>query len=519
MEHISSPTAGTLDQYIEAIPDRQGWQHLASEAGWGEPLPGMPDPVVADADGRFEITGIGAERACAMLVAGPGIDDAQITVMTRGTEPVKPYVRGGIYGTPVARPPEYPLYGATFEHVGSPARTVRGVVRNRHTGQPVRGVSVRCSFKRGDSVQETDEQGRFEFSGVPRLPRYYVHVRPRVPYFANQVRIEDTPGIEPIEVTVDLARGMVAAGRVTDGETGEPVQGTVEYNALYPNEHVDRLGHDVARPCSSAEVGPDGSYALAVLPGPGVLAFRVSHELGDRQYMSALVDTEDLQKLLGDVKIRGPHDDFLQTAVGGTRRSVMGQRGYQCLELISPDTQSAVLTVDLACQRGRSLTGSVVGPDGKPIQGATVTGLDAPNVFRETTLHTDQFTVRGLNPGRTRSLMFYHAERQVGTGFELAGDRQGPLVVRLQPCGTVVGRATDKDGQPVAGEMVVVNRERFISPDSPWTDKTDAEGRFRIDGLVPSQGYHVRLRDQGFSVNFKLTPGQTKDLGAKQLKR
>ncbi len=517
--YIFPPTAGTLDEYIEAIPDGQQWQHTAGEKGWGGPLPRMPDPIVADADGRFEITGVGAERVCRLLVVGPGIDDAQITVMTRQTEPVKPYVQESLYGTPIDRPPVYPFYGATFEHVGSPARTIRGIVRDKHTGRPVPGVRVICSYKRGDSVQESDEQGRFEFSGVPKLKRYYVHVRPPVPYFANQAGIDDTPGLEPLEVTVGLAQGMVAAGRVTDRETGEPVQGTVEYNPLYPNEHVDRLGHRVEQPCSSAEVGPDGSYALAVLPGPGVLAFQAAHELEDRGYMSALVTPKDLQELSGDTEIeKGDNDDFLRTAAGGRARGVIGQHQYQCLELISPDTQSALLTVDLACQRGRSLTGSVVGPDGRPIRGVTVTGLDAGSVFRETTLQTDQFTVRALNPRRTRALMFYHAEKRLGTALSVTGDRQGPLVVRLQSCGAVVGKVIDKQGQPVAGEMVIVDREGLIGP-STWTDKTDAEGRFRIDGLVPGQGYHARLRGQSHLFNFKLAPGQTKDLGTKQLKR
>jgi hypothetical protein len=479
----------------------------------------MPDPIVTDADGRFEITGIGAERVCRVYVAGPGIDEARLAVMTRETEPVKPFVQDRFHGRPIVRPPVYPYYGATFEHVGSPARAIRVLVRDGETGRPLPGVRIEGLTLSGQLIPETDEQGRVEFPGRAKLPRYEIGIVPhRQPYFADRVRIEDTPGLGPIDVTVDLAQGLLVTGRVTDRGTGEPVEGILEYHSVFPDEHEEKLGRSFGHPCSTAEVGADGSYAIAVLPGAGLLAFQASYKLEERQYMSALVDPADVQELVEveGVEVRGD-DDFLETGTSRRTRILLGQRRYQSLELIKPDPGDG-LTVDLTCRRGRSLAGSVVGPDGEPVPGARVTGLYAKSVHRETVLEGSTFTVRALNPRRTRPLLFYHAEKQLGAVLTLAGDRQEPLVARLQPCGAVVGRVLDRQGQPVAGAFVLVNPERFVSSNPPWTGKTDGEGRFRVDGIVPGQGYHARLPDQTYLFAFQVDPGQTKDLGSAQLR-
>ncbi len=73
----------------------------------------------------------------------------------------------------------------------------------------------------------------------------------------------------------------------------------------------------------------------------------------------------------------------------------------------------------------------------------------------------------------------------------------------------------DEEGEPVVNRMIGVGRPRHSPPD--FTPTTDAEGRFRVDGLVPGLEYEVGLAGPG-SVpgkrkEFTLMPGEERDLG------
>jgi hypothetical protein len=206
----------------------------------------------------------------------------------------------------------------------------------------------------------------------------------------------------------------------------------------------------------------------------------------------------------------------LFVAAGGRAAMGMVQENYNLLSLIEPAEKAQSLKHDLELRPARTVKGTVVGPDGKPLAGTIVYGLSPNHVFLSQTLKTDTFTVIGLNPRRSWPLLFYHKEKNLGFYKEITGEEPEPLKIRLQHCGSATGRIVDKDEQPVPELPLHSYRASYIGPGGAEV-KTDKDGRFHVTGLVPGQTYWVsaanrpelRVRIDAFT----LKPGESKEFG------
>ena len=128
----------------------------------------------------------------------------------------------------------------------------------------------------------------------------------------------------------------------------------------------------------------------------------------------------------------------------------------------------------------------------------------------------------GLAPGDVRQLAFVHRERRLSGSVILRGKVQGPIEVKLGPWGTVTGRLVDAGGQPRAGVELgwPSNQNRRVEegPGSlPEHVKTDADGRFRLEGLAPGLKYELQVLGNGgfYGAVFKdlvIKAGETRDL-------
>ena len=119
-----------------------------------------------------------------------------------------------------------------------------------------------------------------------------------------------------------------------------------------------------------------------------------------------------------------------------------------------------------------------------------------------------------------------HEAKHLTKAVELQGSEPSPLTVRLEPAGTITGRLVDAEGQPWAG--VAVTAHLSMSPAELWTlpyealgrtglfgggknelftrgTATDADGRFRIAGLLPGLKYelHAQIRGIGKKPDAK----------------
>jgi RNA polymerase sigma factor (sigma-70 family) len=472
---------------------------------WTSPLPDHPAFLTTAADGKFRLTGLGRERIVGLIVEGPSIEYARIQAMTRAGKPV---VNPSPDWHPVQR-----IYGATFDYLAAPSRPIRGVVRDKETGKPVAGVRIETTGT--THTAQSDRDGRYELLGYAKAKEYHVTAVPAQgqPYFRAEARFPDAPGFAPLDGDIELVRGIAIRGRVTDKETGKPIRrAQIAYCAVYPNPNTwDGLGD------SYATTGPDGSYTVVALPGPGLLA--VTAPSPDYKYMPALVTLKEMKAFYKTWA--GPGDfaasyseTLLLVATGARAARGLIQENYSALVLIEPDKKAERLTRDVALLPALTRKGSVTGPDGKPLAGATVYGL-VPHPFAYSTLTTADFTVGGIHPKRTRQLLFIHKEKGLGHYQAIRGDEKGTLTVRLQPLGSASGRVVDKNGQPLPGLLLNVNRSRLSGPGGTQV-KTDKEGRFRAAGLVPGQKYDLREANSvrpGGKPDIVVEPGKNKDLG------
>jgi protocatechuate 3,4-dioxygenase beta subunit len=392
--------------------------------------------------------------------------------------------------------------------LAKPARVVSGTVREKGSGKLLAGFRVN-----GQAV--TDAKGHYELHGVAKAESYRLFAAPTQGelYFSGGTQVTDKAGLGPLTADIDIVPGIPCRGRVTDKATGKPVRGYVGYVPIWGNPNaadVTRHGYhgEHLRALSEAPVSPDGSFTCCVLPGPGALVFRTPRE----GYRSACVNPKTVFK-----DLQFPGDERLLVIDQGGGGGPLPQDQFQAIALIDPAKDVAEIAQDLTVEVALWVTGTVLGPDGKPRAGLRVVGLP------EGSAKTDQFKIRGINPGAPRRLYFYHdAERLVGTAL-VKGDETEPLTVRLQPWGTVTGRLVTEDNQPLGPVQLFANNPGANRIGIPGHFVTDRDGNFRIEGLVPRVKFSVFFTksppgDAAAAAGYlfqqlSLKPGETRDLG------
>jgi RNA polymerase sigma factor (sigma-70 family) len=482
-------SAAAMTRFLQGGTNTWHWY----PSSWRGPLPGQAPTVTTDADGRFRLTGLGRDRIVALAVEGASIQYGLLDAVTR----------------PVAAiPPPRRMNGATFDYVAAPCCSIRGVVGDKATGKPVAGVTM--SEQQTIPTALTDKDGRFEIHGCPRLREYLVTAQPNEgqPYFTATTGLSLPSGQDTVTANFDLVTGIILTGRVIDPATQKPPKAAVvEYWPLFPNRHSSRIASPSALPASSASIQADGSYRLAVLPGPGVVCVAASPR---NSYAVARVDQQELADLFKDGGTHGSANRLV-TAAGPSGQGSLCVNQYNALAFLDPDDRAESLALNLALQPVGGLKGLVVDPDGKPLPGVIVTGLTA--MPTEEMLESASFTVRGLNPRRTRDLLFRHREKCLGKLLTIQGDEVEPLTIQLDRWGSINGRLVDRGGKPVPG--VTVWFLRHVHGTDTMVN-TDRDGRFRAC-VVPGEKYSLGLMSSSRLLrnvgDLEVESGQNCDLG------
>jgi beta-lactamase regulating signal transducer with metallopeptidase domain len=493
-------------------------------------FPAWPGPAISDQQGRFTLRGLSRDLVCRLLVEDPRFALPNTWMQT---------AENIAAGQPIA------LVGAIKVDPGpdpkpivialQPAQTIIGRVTFADTGRPVPHAVVST----GPYHFEADADGRYRvptWSG--RTNRFGVRAQSPdgAPYLLAMKQGEWPKGAVEQSADVALPRGVVVHGKVTEEGTGRPVAGAV----VRVTPHPGPPGPPPSFPTTTVS-GPDGAYRVAAPPGPGY------------------------------VVAQGPDDDYVLHefgAEGGMYQAQPGRRRFYAhayrpidLEPGGPDHE-----VDLSVRRGVALRGRAVGPDGQPVRDGWVCSrlmlrtepdggwklLVTLHDHSRSRLRDGRFILHGLDPNSADEVpaFFLEPERKLGATVRFSGRSadNGPVTVRLEPCGTAKLRLVTSDGKPLDRytvlrslvSMVVAPgplRVRNQANDGPLLAaeagvqqldpvnykndlQSDAEGRLTLPALIPDATYRIQdfspLFAGGDTVirkEFTVKPGETLDLG------
>ncbi len=479
------PKSGTLDDWIEKLKvEKSAYSVQYQMLGWwaSDDIPSFLPAVTADKEGRFTINGLGRERIAALLISGPGIETRFEYAVTRSMPTLRcpsfqrqPAIHDIVY------------HGADFDVVAGPCLEAVGTITDKDTGKPIPGVTVETAALFGNPLRTlnttTDSRGRYRLAGIP--PKTVFGDRQDLlasaldgPAYLPTIQHlpSDTPA-GPITVDFQLKRGVLVHGRVIEKATGKGVRANLSYYILTDNPHLKSYpDYGTIRAGSPYATENDGSFKLVVMPGPGAIGARVGNE---HYRLGVGVDT-----------IRGAK--FVKDDLNGiaARPHTITPFNYHALAGINPKAGDEPITVEIALDHGRTVKGTVIDPDGKPLAGSRIEGLQ--DFFRSWSYQPSpaaEFTVEGLGPGAERDLLVIHPERNLAGAYTVKADETGPITVKLEPCGTVTGRLVDTGGLPFAQIELTCdmpfNDKSHAYGSLPKPIKTDKDGRFRAAGLVP----------------------------------
>jgi RNA polymerase sigma factor (sigma-70 family) len=504
---------------------------------WQPTAGGLAESVTADADGRFEVTGVGRGRVLGLVVSGTGIETAACRVVTdpafdpkKVEHPTGDTMPGGSFQ------PGPALYGPTFTHAGRPSQPVVGVVKDGSTGKPLAGIQVSGNVSgphwwENNATTKTDADGKFTLHGVAKADTVslFVFAGEKSPYLSYSATVSGRPGLTEIRAELSLPRGVRVKGRIVEKGSGKPVAGAaVRYEPLADNKHYGKwMGDRRTTGGMSHTTDADGRFEMVVLPGAGILTAQgeTRGRTAGTEFTQVRVAKADLPR--ADLSnLDGLGEAF--SAADGHIITLYSLSGYA---IIDPKPEDETAEVTITFDRGGTATGTVVGADGKPATGVTGYKLtacyDRPQVLKD-----GAFTAVALESDHPRTVLFVNEAKQLAASLELKGGEKD-LTVRLQPWGKLTGRLVDGEGKPVVGAtgsaypMHAIKHMAFAAVVQQRTVTTDTDGKFALD--VPGGpaeyliGFSLKNKylDTGFRPEMKghtVKPGETTDLGELKVK-
>jgi beta-lactamase regulating signal transducer with metallopeptidase domain/protocatechuate 3,4-dioxygenase beta subunit len=482
-------------------------------------------PIVADANGRIEIPHLAEDFGMSLQVEGDERFAPQDIALNTGMAEQRGE-RDATYRSLVVN--DIGADGTAVLPL-APAQLFTGTVTYADTGEPApqARLTIWASQQEFGSMTSVggraDGAGRYRISPNPGI-RFGVNAYPPdgAPYLVRSVEpIEWHGGDKSREVNVQLPRGVMVQGLVIEAGTKKPVAGaSVQYVPESENNPHDK--DDIVTGWQVMQVTDDqGRFQLAVLPGPG------------------------------RVLVHGPDGEYVLHEVSGRelyRGKPGGRRNYaSAIERIDPKVDDGPLPMTIAIQRGSSVKGELVDPDGTPIdQAVMLTRLTIRPFWlswhgQPVDVVGGRFTVTGLQADEEVPVHFLDARRKLGATLLARAGMEPPRVV-LEPCGKAAMRFVDDDGGPIEdyepqieivvtpgahqfsdmareGDTLAADADFISNADRlnhPGYEKSDATGRLEVAALIPGAAYRiVAFRDGKFAVakDFVAEADKTVDLG------
>jgi hypothetical protein len=525
------PKKGDLTTFAEALKTSKDGEPVEIDhlTHLDSPAIARLFPVVStDADGRFQLKGIGRERIAIVEISGPTIESRQARLLTRPSNRIRLPERRELpnRGTLI-------YYGSSFDHVAGPTTPIIGVVRDKDTKKPIAGALVTSWGFAGENFQgrdfirtTTDKEGRYRLVGMPRGEGNIIQIMGAEgePYLSVHKDVPAAQGLETVTVDAELKRGVRIKVRVLDKATGKPVSANVDYFAFRNNPYREQAPGFSPRSVTKE----DGTFELIGFPGRAIVAARAYSD----EYLISVGAEKFKRKTPGRRQLTDQNGQYLIDENSQFLTDFpFHVRNFHTLIEINPAKDAASFSCDILLDPGRRLQGIVAGPDGKPLSGARMGGARTGFIpsWDNQTQPTAEFTVYGVKDREIRMIMAMHEEKHLAGLLPLKGDEKGRLVLKLQPWGAVAGRLISSDGEPLRGVDVMIERfdDKVFDPLVGYLKdrffQTDKDGKFYIEALVPGMKYTMAVMVKGQFIGFafddlQVKPGETKDLGDVQVK-
>ncbi|MEN6625130.1 MAG: carboxypeptidase regulatory-like domain-containing protein [Candidatus Sumerlaeia bacterium] len=336
-----------------------------------------------------------------------------------------------------------------------------------HDGKPLAGATIMMRYKspkdEPTSPPVTDKNGICLFKLPDKKPEFLMITASAPGRVSMRASWDSYPEPRPIpaEFTIQLEKGTTIGGTVIN-EDGRPVAG-VEVSLLLVSDS------------SRTNVRP-------ALTGQPFVTDAQGRWRCDR--MPARFNT---------VWVRAAHRDYERVP-------------EHTMNMTPPPVDKLRdMTSVMTIQRGVSVEGIVLGKDGKPLPGATVSF----NVAETTTTKDGRFGMDRLKVERTPLVV---SAKGCASNFSYIEVAKGmkPIEIRLQPAKPLHGRVVDVAGKPLEGAYVSLDSINNQSFRRSWAEKTDKDGRFTWEG-APAGKLKGSVWLKGYANNFldcNLVPGE-----------
>ena len=324
--------------------------------------------------------------ACALsLVMLCSSAAAQITVLPGGAE-----------GGPMRMPPGRELKTGTGQ--------IKGRVVTPDTGAPVRRAQVRISGTDiMTKVATTDNEGAFSFKDLP-AGRFTVTATKsgfvtvgygqRRPFEAGRpIELREAQVLERADIV--MPRGSAINGRITD-EFGEPIADVVVTAMRQSWQNGRRRLQSAGRTATTNDLG---QYRIYGLP-PG--EYYVSATMRGSQEMM-VTEMAMVATVVGGPQLDAPRSGYAPTYYPGTPNGTEAQKLAVAIGQEAQNIDFGLLGVRLV-----KVSGQVVGSDGRPMEGVSVStsprnaseaGFMMSPLGGARTDKNGNFTLNGVAPG------------------------------------------------------------------------------------------------------------------------
>jgi protocatechuate 3,4-dioxygenase beta subunit len=465
-----------------------GLKFTAEAAG----LAAWPARVVTDAGGRFTLSGV--DRTLGLTARVHGDRFALHDLVVKGGE--KEEIALAL----------------------APPRILEGRVLRSDTRTPVAGIEVRAVAYPGQPAhniflsQKTDAEGRFRFNHYA-AERYDLRTDDLEgqPYFAINFIDVNWPRDGKIKHTVDvlLPRGVVQRGKVVD-EAGKPVAGArvLYLPKLYNNPNIDGDPIDLwQRQIGRAQTRQDGTFRIAVLPGPGHLVIQGPY---GQDFSLRWMDHKDL---FG-------HDKPGPLWYGHGFIKVDARKDGKGVDVLSTIQRAVSIPIEVVDRAGKAATGA----QAMVLEFADETRMASQTL---TEVKDGRAELRRCAPNETYHVVVFDAKNGQGALATIrAAEAREPRRMRLQACGSAGGRLLDAKGNPLTKYRyrVAIRHKwqgdkgdgRYLLPPGIKDSQmfaTDAEGRWTQGNLVPGLTYVLTSANWEVIHEFTAEAGKTAALG------